>query len=267
MISEHGAKSKIISGGTDMLVQIKKKIGLPEFLINIGGIRDLDYIKHDKASGLKIGALTTIGSIAKSSVIQSEFNIVAQAARKLGTPTIRNRATIAGNLCNAAPSADTAPALIVLDAKAKIIGADGEKIILIENLFTGPGETIVNTNQMLVEIQVSNLASQSRWAYLKHTRRQGADLAIAGVAVLLIMERDFVKDIRIALGAVAPTPIRAKNAEELLRGKRLNDKIISECSQVASQESSPISDSRSSAEYRRKLVTVLVNRAIKQAVG
>jgi CO/xanthine dehydrogenase FAD-binding subunit len=267
LISQHGAKSRIISGSTDLLGQIKKRVAIPEFLINITGIPNLDYIKYDEVKGLSIGALVTVASVAKSPVIQSKFNILAQAAGRLGTPTIRNRATIAGNLCNAAPSADTAPALIVLEAKAKIAGPGEETIVPVEKLFTGPGETMVKSNQFLTEIQVPNPPSHSKGVYIKQTRRQGADLAIVGIAVLLIMEGNLVKDVRIALGAVAPTPIRARKAEEILKGKKLDDRLLDEASKAASSESKPISDTRSSAEYRRKLVTVLVKRAIKQAAA
>jgi len=266
LLSQYGEKSKIIAGGTDLLVQMRNKVVLPDFLISISGICDLEYIKYDEINGLRVGALTTIGSIESSSLIQSKFSILAQAASKLGTPAIRNRATIGGNLCNAAPSADIVPALMVLGARVKIVGVDGEKIISMEDLFTGPGQTVIKPGQMLTEIQISNLPPQSGGAYIEQTRRQGADLAIVGVAALVIMEGDILRDVKIALGAVAPTPIRAKKAEEILKGKKLDDRLLEESSQAASHESSPIDDTRSSADYRRKLVTALVKRAVRQAV-
>lgn len=266
LLSQYGEKSRIIAGGTDLLVQMKNKVALPDFIVSIGGIRNLDYINYDKRSGLRIGALTAIGSIANSPLIQSKFSILAQAASSLGTPAIRNRATIGGNLCNAAPSAESAPALMVLGARVKIVGAGSEEIVPIDDLFTGPGSTIVQHGQLLTEIQIPNLPLQSRGVYLKQTRRQGADLAVVGVAVLVKMEGDILRDVKIALGAVAPTPIRAKRAEEVLRGQRLDDRLLEEASRTASCESSPIDDTRSSADYRRKLVAILVKRAVKQAV-
>lgn len=260
-----GEKSKIIAGGTDLLAQMKKEEVLPEFLISIGGIRDLDYIKYDEINGLSVGALTTISSLESSSLIRSKFSILAQAASTLGTPVIRDRATIGGNLCNAAPSADTAPVLIVLGARVKITGVEGERIISIEDFFTGPGQTIVKHGEVLTEIQVPTLLPKSGGAYVKQTRTRGADLAIVGVAALVVMEGDVIKDAKIALGAVAPTPIRAKKTEEILKGKKPDEKLLEESSQAASVESSPIDDTRSSADYRRKLVAVLVKRAVRQA--
>jgi len=266
LLSEYGEKSKIISGGTDLLIQMKNKVVLPDFLVSIGDIRDLDYINYDEINGLRVGALTTIGSIEKSSLIHSKFNILAQAAGTLGTPVIRHQATIGGNLCNAAPSADTAPALMVLGARVKIAGVDGEKIISIEDFFTGPGQTVIKHGQILTEIQIPNLPRHGGAAYVKQTRRQGADLAVVGAAALAMMEGDVLRDIKIALGAVAPTPIRAKKAEETLKGKKLDDRLLEESGQAASGESKPIDDTRGSADYRRKLVTVLVKRAVRQAV-
>lgn len=266
LLSQYGEKSKIIAGGTDLLVQMRKKIVLPDFLISLGSVRDLGYINYDERNGLRIGALTTIGSIENSPLIQSKFSILAQAASNLGTPAIRNRATIGGNLCNASPSADIAPALMVLGARVKIVGVDGEKVTSIDDFFTGPGLTIVQHGQLLTEIQIPNPPPKSRGAYIKQTRRQGADLAVVAVATLVIMEGDILRDVKIALGAVAPTPIRAKKSEEILKGKKLDDKLLEESSQAASLESRPIDDIRSSADYRRKLVTVLVKRAVRQAV-
>ncbi len=266
LLSEYGEKSRIIAGGTDLLAQMKKEIVLPDVLINVKGIRDLDYIDYDETAGLRIGALTTIAFIENSPLIRSKFSILAQAASMLGSPTIRNQSTVGGNLCNAAPSADTAPALMVLGAKVKIAGVEGEKTVPIEDFSTGPGQTVIKNGEMLTEIQIPNLPLQHGETYVKETRRRGADLAVVGVAALVILEGDILRDVKIALGAVAPTPIRAKKAEEILKGKKLGDKLLEEASQSASRESKPIDDIRGSADYRRKLIIVLTKRAVKQAV-
>jgi carbon-monoxide dehydrogenase medium subunit len=266
LLSKYGDGAKVISGGTDLLVQMKHNVLLPNCLINISRIRDLDYIKYDQTIGLRIGALTTVGYVAKSSLIQSKFNVLAQGARLLGTPAIQNQATIGGNLCNAAPSADIVPPLIVLCALAKFIGVDGERIVPVEDFFTGPGVTIMKHYQILIEIQIPNLELHAAGAYVKQTRGRGPDLAVVGVAALVVMDRETVQEVKIALGAVAPTPIRAKKAEGILRGMKLNDKLLEESSQAASYESTPIDDIRSSADFRRKLVAVLTKRAVVQAV-
>jgi aerobic carbon-monoxide dehydrogenase medium subunit len=266
LLSKYGDKAKVISGGTDVLVQMKRDVLLPDVVASLGGIRDLDYIRYDKPKGLMVGALTTIQQLASSPLINSTFAILAQAASMLGTPAVRNQATIGGNLCNAAPSADSAPALIVLGAKAKFVGIDGEKIVPIEGFFVGPGATIMKQHQFLLEIQIPSPLPYSGGVYLKQTRGRGADLAIVGVAAFVVMEGERIADIRIALGAVAPTPIRAKQVEAILRGATVNERLLEEAGRVAAEESKPIDDVRSSAEYRKTLVNVLTKRAVAQAI-
>jgi carbon-monoxide dehydrogenase medium subunit len=161
LLSEYGQKARVISGGTDLLMQMKHREVLPEYVISIGGIAELSFITYDETKGLNIGVLTTVADIANSPLVKSKFSILAQAAGMLGTPTIRNQATIGGNLCNAAPSADTAPSLLALGAMAKIVGAAGEKSIPFENFFTGPGQTILEHGHLLTEIQIPNLSPHS----------------------------------------------------------------------------------------------------------
>jgi carbon-monoxide dehydrogenase medium subunit len=184
----------------------------------------------------------------------------------LGTPAIRNQATLGGNLCNAAPSADTAPPLLVLGAMAKMVGKEGEKIVPLEDFFVGPGQTILGHNRLLTEIQIPNVLPHGGGAYLKQKRRQGADLAVVGVAVLVVMEGKVLRDVKIGLGAVAPTPIRAKRTEEILKGRKLDQELLEICGQAAAEEASPIDDIRGSADYRRELLMVVTKRAITQAI-
>jgi aerobic carbon-monoxide dehydrogenase medium subunit len=265
LLSEYGEKSRFVSGVTDLLMQLKRGEAAPECLIRLGEIRELNFIKIDETGGLRVGALTTMGEIASSSLIRSKFSILAQAAGMLGTPAIRNQATLGGNLCNAAPSADTAPPLLVLGAMAKFKGKEGDQIVPLEDFFVGPGQTILGQDHLLTEIQVSNSPAHSGGAYLKQKRRQGADLAVVGVAAWVVMRGDVLEGVKIALGAVAPTPIRAKRAEEILRGKRLDQKLLEESGQAAGGEGSPIDDIRGSANYRRELLAVLTMRAMTQA--
>jgi len=265
LLSQYKEQAKVIAGGTDLLVWMKHGEILPKYIINIRDIPNEGYIVYDDKVGLSIGALATIHSIEAASLIQEKFNILAQAASKLGTGQIRNQATIAGNLCNASPSAELAPALIVLGAKVRILGTAGERVVLIEDFFTGPGQTVLKPNEILVEIQVPNLLPRSGGVYIKHTIRKAMDLAIVGVGIMITVDRDILSNVRIALGAVAPTPIRARKAEKILTGKRLEDDLLEKAALIASEESSPISDVRSSADYRKKMVKVLVARAIKQA--
>jgi len=148
----------------------------------------------------------------------------------------------------------------------KIVGADGERTVPIESFFTGPGQTVLHPYELLSEIQIPNLLPQSSGVYMAQTIRKALDLANVGVAVVTVLNGDVLSDVKIALGAVAPIPIRAKRAEEILKGKKINDDLLQKAGQTASEEASPIDDVRSSADYRRKMVKVLVARAIKQAV-
>ena len=265
LLLRHRDEAKVIAGGTDLLVQLKKGAVLPRYIINIKGIPNQGIITYDEKEGLRIGALATIHSIEVSPVIRQKFSILAQAASELGTLQVRNCATIGGNLCNAAPSAETAPALIVLGARVKIVGADGERTVPIENFFTGPGQTVLRPHEILSEIQVPNLPPRSGSVYIARTLRKALDLAIAGVAVVTTIEGDIMRDVKIALGSVAPIPIRARRAETVVRGQRLDATLLAEAGVAASEEASPIDDVRSSAEYRRKMIRVLVAKAIRQA--
>ena len=266
LLTEYGGQARVISGGTDLLTQMKHRDVLPQCVISVGNIAELSYMRYDTSKGLSIGALTSVVDIATSPVVKSHFGVLAQAAGLLGTPLIRNQATLGGNLCNAAPSADTAPPLLVLEATAKIAGAGGEKTVPLETFFAGPGQTILGQGQLLTEIQIPNPPPRSRGVYLKQTRRRGADLALVGVAALVVMNGGILKDVRIALGAAAPTSIRARKAEGVLKGFPVDDKRLEEAAETASREAKPIDDVRSSAEYRSTLVAVLTRRAVTQAV-
>ncbi len=263
---QYKGEAKIIAGGTDLVVEMKRKEVLPKYIIDIKDIPGQDDIIYDEKEGLRIGALATIRSVEVSPVIRRRFGILAQAASKLGTWQVRNRGTIAGNLVTAAPSADTVPALMVLGAGIKIMGAGGERVVPIENFFTGPLKTVLRPGEILAEVQVPNLPPQSGGAYIKHTIRKTMDLAIIGVAALVTMDGNAMSDIRIALGTSAPTVIRARRAEGILKGNEISDDLLEKAGQVALEESSPRDSLRASAAYRSKLIKVLVPRAIKQAV-
>jgi len=266
ILSGYDGKAKIIAGGTDLLVQMRNKTIRPEYLVDIGRIPGLDYIKEGN-NGLRIGALTTIRALEKSDELHQGYPVISQAAGQLGSVAIRNMGTLGGNLCNAAPSAETAPALIGLSARAKIVGPDGERVVPLEDFFVGPGATGLKKGELLVEIQVPPMPPDTKAAYLKHAIRGSIDLAIVGVAAIVTLERGNVcKDIKLVLGAVAPTPMRARKAEEIIKGKKIDDALIDKCAQVASDESRPITDVRASYWYRKEMVKVFTRRAIKEAI-
>jgi carbon-monoxide dehydrogenase medium subunit len=266
MLSQFNGKARVIAGGTDLMVNMKQKTVRPSYLVDISYLPDLNTIEY-KEETLKIGALCTHSDIESSSVIQEKFNILAQACRSIGSIQIRNLGTIGGNLCNASPSADSAPALLGLDAKVRIFGPTGENQVELAKFFTGPGETLLKPEEILTGIDISVSAPPSFSVYMKLSPRRAMDLAVVAVGIVLWLSADgtICEDIRIALAAVAPVPIRAVKAEEIIRGQKLDNTLIEETAKVAAEETKPITDIRGSVEYRKEMVKVLTARAIRQA--
>jgi len=268
LLERYDGKAKVFAGGTDLLSKMKRRELAPKYLIDLNGIPDLRLIKYEKEKGLRIGAATPLNEIMESSVVSKHYPILTEAVSKMASTQVRNIGTIGGNLCNAVPSADTAPPLIVLGAQLKLISFQKERMVLVEDFFKGPDRTILNPSELVSEIQIPPPLSGARGTYLKHTLRREMDLAIVGVAVYLALDskRQICKDVKIALGAVAPIPLRAKKAEETLRGKALDDDLIEGVARMAAEEAKPIDDIRSSAEYRREMVRVLMKRAFKRSL-
>jgi carbon-monoxide dehydrogenase medium subunit len=201
-------------------------------------------------------------------VVRERFGILAYAAHSVGSVQIRNKGTVGGNICNASPSADMAPALIGLGARLKIVGIDNERVINVEDFFKGPGESVLGDGEVVTEVRVPNMDAYTGAVYLKHSLRKAMDLAIVGVAAVIRLSPDKRKyeDARIVLGAVAPVPMRARRAEGILVGKKVDDNLVERAAQEAFSECSPISDLRGSAEYRREMVKVFTRRAIRGAL-
>lgn len=269
LLIKYDGNAKIIAGGTDLVVQMKQRVVRPKYVVDIEGISGLDYIDYNEGQGLMIGALTTIRSLETSTQLLQRYPVISQAANQLGSPAIRNLGTLGGNLCNAAPSAETAPALIGLSARAKIVGPNGERVVPLEEFFIGPGNTILKSGELLIEIQVPVTLPGTRGVYLKHGIRGTMDLAIVGVAVIMTLDpkSEICHDIKVVLGAVAPIPMRARNAEDIIRGKRIDEVLINRCAQAASDEARPICDVRASAEYRKEMVKVFTRRAIRETIA
>lgn len=269
LLSKYEGRAKAIAGGTDLLISLKRRMIAPQYIINLKSIRALDYIDYSEGEGLRIGALTTLTDIENSPMVRERLPILADAARQIGQPQIRNWATIGGNLCNAAPSADMAPPLIGLGAKVKIAGVNGERVLPLQAFFVGPGINALQTGEILTEIQVPTPAPHTQAVYLKLPARALIDIAIVSIAVVLLLDQRqrIAMDIRIVLGAVAPTPMRAHKAEEIIKGKVIQEELIEKAAQTAAEEAKPISDVRGSANYRKEMVKVLAKRAMEQVSG
>ncbi len=261
LLAQHGEKGLAVAGGTDVLVTKDPKA---EALIDITNI-GLTYIKSDN-QGLRIGATTTLAYIERSPVLsKGPYNIVAQAAHKVGTPLIRNLGTIGGNLCNASPSADIAPALLALGAKLTLVTTKMSRDVPLEEFFAGPFRTIKGHDELLTEILLPPLALRTGTSYHWLTKISTIDESLVGVATLVVMDYkgEVIKDARIGLISVAPTPMRARKAEEMLLGKRIEHGLIEKVAKVVADETRP----RSRPDYRRKMTAVLAERTIKEALA
>ncbi len=290
LLNQHGEKAALIAGGTDIIVMAKQKRRVPEILVSLRNIPGLDAIEDDGM--LRLGPMVTHRAIEKSELIRKEFSCLADAVDALGSIQIRNVATIGGNICTAAPSADTACPLLVLDAQLKLVGTHSERTIPISRFFTGPGQTVLSQVEVLTEIRIPRPLPNTGSSYWKHQRRLALDLPILGVAVLLSLDKAAVtcsdllctaspistvlhrleeeelvcKEIRIALGVAAPTPMRAWKAENLLRGKKISDELLDEASEVAVSEAQPRDSIRGEAWYRRDMIRVLVKRMAMKSI-
>ena len=265
LLLKFGPDASVLAGGTDLIPKMKNGLIVPKCVINIKKIPDLDIIKVDGETGLSIGTLTLISELATHPFILERFPVLSTAAKSIGSLQVRNLATLGGNLCNAAPSADMAPGLLVTDSALKIAGPSGSREMFVEEFFVAPGKVNLGRGEMLTEVRVPFSPANTKQVYLKHSIRQAMDIAIVGVAVSLSLEEraGVCKKARIALGAVAPTPVRAKRTEEIILGKRLNEIPLAMVGEVVAQEAAPISDVRGSAGYRSEIVSKLTIKAIK----
>ncbi len=266
LLAEHGPEARVLAGGTDLLLEMRGGKSSPHYLIDISRLAELRGIRVTEEAygeGLAIGATTTVREVETSPLLVGGYRVLAQAAGTLGSVQVRNQATIGGNVCHAAPSADTAPALLVLDALAEIAGPEGREKVPLDQFFQGPGQTALGPDWILVSLHLPRPAAGTGGAYIKHSLRRAMDLAFVGVAALVSVADGSLEKVRIALGAVAPTPMRARQAEEaLLACGDLSPATIAEAARVAAEEARPIDDIRSAAWYRRRMVEVETRRAL-----
>lgn len=267
MLESHQEDSRAIAGGTDIINKLKRRFVSTRYLVDLKAIPDLDFVVED-SQGLRIGAVASLSDILDSPLVRRHYPIIIDAVSVMASPQIRNTATMVGNLCNAVPSADSAPPLIALQAKLRIVNSRGQRTVPVETFFTGPGKTVLTPRELVQEILIPSPKVPSAGTYLKHMLRSEMDLAVVGVGVYLTLnsEDKTCTDARIVLGAVAPTPIRAQKAEDILKDKTIDNNLMEECAKIASTESKPIDDIRGSADYRKKIVSVLAKRAIQQCL-
>ncbi len=271
LLFEHGESARPLAGGTDIVVQMKENatgFPYPGFLVGLSRVPEMRGIEFSESAGLRIGAAVTMAEIAESPIIRERYAAIAEGAGVVGSLQTMNMATIGGNLCNAAPSADTAPALLALNARAVVVGTSGRREIDLGAFFAGPGKTTLAPGELLAEVRAQAPAVRTGSAYKRHTPRKQMDIAVVGVAAVVTLgDGDRIEGARIALGAVAPTPVRAPQAEASLAGQTAGDEAFARAAGIAAGECSPISDQRGTAEFRRHLVRVMTERMLLQAAA
>jgi carbon-monoxide dehydrogenase medium subunit len=266
LLKANGPGGRLLAGGTDLVIEIKEKGLVPKYIVDLKRITGLGGIREASDGSITLGALTTMREIEISPLIKKTYPFLAQSAAEVGSIQIRNRATVGGNMANATPSADVAPSLIALNAGAKIAGASGARTLALEEFFLGPGQTVITPEEILTGITIPKSSPQLVGEYIKFSPREMMDLAYVGIAVAYELAKDKrCRGVRIVLGAVAPTPIRAKMAEAALEGQILTEAVAEKTGGIAAEESKPISDVRSSADYRRAMVGAMTKRAILNA--
>lgn len=261
-LAEHGEQAQLLGGGTDLLVQLKMERTDGTRVVSLTGVPELAGI--DESDGLRIGAMTRIRTIAQAPTVLERYRALADACESFSTVPVMLMATVGGNLCNASPASDTAPALIALGAEVELVSRADVRRLPVADLFTGPGATVLQSGELLRSVLIPAPPANSGSAFVK-VARVGADIAKATAAVSLTRDGDKVAEAHIALGAVAPTPLAAVKAGDSLRGGTAHRDRFAEAGQIAASECSPISDVRSTEAYRRDVVATIVSDALTEA--
>jgi CO/xanthine dehydrogenase FAD-binding subunit len=262
-LAQNNAAIRPLGGGTDMIVDIRARRAQPDVLVALQNVNELRGVVRENGH-LRIGASVTIAEFLKHPLL-TQYNALAQAASVFANPMIRNSATIAGNIGSASPAGDMLPPLLALDAQIELVRKDGARTMPLHEFFLGPRRTARNANELITSLQLPVSNASSATAFYKLGLRQADAISLVSVAVWLERDGEKIRDVRIALGAVAPRPMRALRAEEILRGQLFNETNLKEAARVAAEECAPIDDLRASAEYRRRMVNIYTRRMLEQA--
>lgn len=266
LLSEHGEKACVLAGGTDILVQLRGGFRTAEWVIDVKEIPALDEIAWDEASGLTIGAAAPCYRIYENEDVRKHYPGLIDVASLIGGTQIQGRASLGGNLCNAAPSADAVPIMIALEASCRIAGPNGERTVAVEDFCTAPGKNVLAAGELLVSLHFPVPKANSGAHYLRFIPRNEMDIAVAGAGVSVVLDNGNFASARVALASVAPTPLFVKQAGDSLAGQPVNDESIQRAADIAKQAAKPIDDMRGTVRYRKHLCEVLTRRALHVAV-
>jgi aerobic carbon-monoxide dehydrogenase medium subunit len=265
LLEQHGDSSRVIAGGTSLIIWMRQRLLMPKVVIGLGRIPDFDTISFDPKEGLRIGAGARHRDIELSPAVKQNYPLLHETFRKVAQPRIRNMGTIGGNLAGGDPLTDPGASLIALDAELTLASSNGTRTVSLEDFFVDYYQTALEPGELLTEIRVPP-PQRPGWSHIKFTPRSIEDFATVGVAMTLRAKAGSCEDVRLALNSVASTIIRAKRAEDVLRGHRFTDDLLRQAGEIAASEVDPMDDNRGSADYKRDLVKVLVRRAAEQAI-
>ena len=268
LLSQHRDEAKIIAGGTALVIMLKNRLIAPGALLSLDRVRDLRFIRHEAGTGLRIGALTTIREAEVSPVVREKNPTLARTFGEVGNIRVRNAATVGGNLSEADYASDPPCVLVAMRARVKARSARGEREIPVKELFRGFYETALEPDEILTELVVPDPPPSTCSAYLKYVSRSSEDRPCVGMAA--VVERDSggnCRELRLVVGAVAEIPQEIEQAEAMVRGKKLTDKLIGDIAEAYASAISPLSDLRGSEWYRKQMIRVFARRAIQQAVA
>jgi carbon-monoxide dehydrogenase medium subunit len=269
LLSDSGGRAAVIAGGTDLLVKMKQGLIKPELVVSIAKLRGGGPPLEAGNEKLRISPLATMSELGAYPDLQGTFRSVAEGALAVGSPQIRNRATVGGNLVSARPCADSAPPLLCWGATLELASVDGMRTVALSDFITAPGSTLIGSGEVLVAIELDRPREPAGGAFLKLIRRATMDITIISAAVSLFLDRPggVITSARMALGSVAPVPLRAREAEDVLRGERASEELFARAAAAAAGQALPIDDLRGSAAYRREMVEVLARRVLERALS
>ena len=267
-LQRHGERAMIVAGSTDFLVRWRLGTWRPEIVVNIQRIAALRRLVYSRRSGLSLGSLVTLQTLESHPIVRQRYPALSAAASSFAGVQVRNLATVGGNVCNASPAGDTLPALLAFDAQCRVVGPSGKRWVPLESFFIGPGRTVLGPGEVLAELRLPPPAPHTGSLYIKHSPRGAMDIATVGVASVVSLDTrgEVCRDVKIALGAVASTPIRGYAAEEVLRGQVITPGTLKAAVQAAVRLAKPIDDVRGSASYRGEIIGVLTQRTLERAI-
>jgi aerobic carbon-monoxide dehydrogenase medium subunit len=265
LLEQHGDSARVIAGGTSLIIWMRQRLLMPKVVIGLGRIPDFDTITFDPQQGLRIGAGARHRDIELSPAVKQHYPLLHETFRKVAQPRIRNMGTIGGNLAGGDPLTDPGASLIALDAELTLASSNRTRTVSLEDFFVDYYQTALESGELLTEIRVPP-SQRPGWSHIKFTPRSVEDFATVGVAMTLRAKAGSCEDVRLALNSVASTIVRAKRAEDVLRGHALSNDVLREAGEIAASEVDPMDDNRGSADYKRDLVKVLVRRAAEQAI-